>query len=131
MFECLILGDSIAYGVSNIRKECVAYAKSGINSSDWNDKYITKITDSKVTIISLGTNDVKQLNTEVELVALRSLIRTGRVFWIMPPIKPEKQQIVRNIAKAYGDNIIRIPELSTDKIHPTYNGYKKLGELAR
>ena len=131
MIECLIVGDSIAYGVSNIRKECVAYAKSGINSSDWNDKYVTKIADSKVTIIRLGTKDVKQGNTEVELIALRSRIRVGRVFWIMPPIKPEKQQIVRNIAKAYGDNVIRITELSTDKIHPTYNGYKKLGELAR
>jgi lysophospholipase L1-like esterase len=131
MLDCLILGDSIAYGVSNIRTECVAYAKSGINSTDWNNKYRNKVVDSKITIISLGTNDVKQLNTEVELVALRSRIRVGRVFWIMPPIKPEKQQIVRNIAKAYGDNVIRITELSTDKIHPTYNGYKKLGELAR
>jgi lysophospholipase L1-like esterase len=131
MLECLILGDSIAYGVSNIRTECVAYAKSGINSTDWNNKYRNKVVDSKITIISLGTNDVKQLNTEVELIALRSRIRVGRVFWIMPPIKPEKQQIVRNIAKAYGDNVIRITELSTDKIHPTYNGYKKLGELAR
>jgi lysophospholipase L1-like esterase len=131
MLDCLILGDSIAYGVSNIRKECVAYAKSGINSTDWNDKYGTKITDSKVTIISLGTNDVKQLNTEVELIALRSRIRVGHVYWIMPPIKPEKQAIVRSIAKTYGDSIIKITELSTDKIHPTYNGYKKLGEAAR
>jgi hypothetical protein len=131
MLDCLILGDSIAYGVSNIRTECVAYAKSGINSTDWNNKYRNKVVDSKVTIISLGTNDVKQLNTEVELIALRSRIRVGRVFWIMPPIKPEKQQIVRNIAKAYGDNVIRITELSTDKIHPTYNGYKKLSELAK
>lgn len=131
MLDCLILGDSIAYGVSNIRTECVAYAKSGINSTDWNNKYRNKVVDSKVTIISLGTNDVKQLNTEVELIALRSRIHVGRVFWIMPPIKLEKQQIVRNIAKTYGDNIIRITELSTDKIHPTYNGYKKLSELAK
>ena len=131
MLDCLILGDSIAYGVSNIRTECVAYAKSGINSTDWNNKYRNKVVDSKVTIISLGTNDVKQLNTEVELIALRSRIRVGRVFWIMPPIKPEKQQIVRNIAKEYGDNVIHITELSTDKIHPTYNGYKKLSELAK
>ncbi len=131
MLECLILGDSIAYGVSNIRTECVAYAKSGINSTDWNNKYRNKIVDSKVTIISLGTNDVKNLNTEVELIALRSRIEVGHVYWIMPPIKPEKQKIVRSIAKTYGDSIIRISELSTDKIHPTYNGYKKLGELAR
>ena len=131
MLECLILGDSIAYGVSNIRTECVAYAKSGINSSDWNDKYRNKIVNSKVTIISLGTNDVKNLNTEVELIALRSRIEVGHVYWIMPPIKPEKQKIVRSIAKTYGDSIIRISELSTDKIHPTYRGYKQLGEAAR
>jgi len=131
MLECLILGDSIAYGVSNIRTECVAYAKSGINSTDWNNKYRNKIVDSKVTIISLGTNDVKNLNTEVELIALRSRIEVGHVYWIMPPIKPEKQKIVRSIAKAYGDSIIHISELSTDRIHPTYNGYKQLGEAAR
>ena len=131
MLECLILGDSIAYGVSNIRTECVAYAKSGINSTDWNNKYRNKIVDSKITIISLGTNDVKNLNTEVELVALRSRIEVGHVYWIMPPIKPEKQKIVRSIAKTYGDSIIRISELSTDKIHPTYRGYKQLGEAAR
>ena len=130
MLECLILGDSIAYGVSNIRTECVAYAKSGINSTDWNNKYRNKIVDSKITIISLGTNDVKNLNTEVELVALRSRIEVGHVYWIMPPIKPEKQKIVRSIAKTYGDSIIRISELSTDKIHPTYRGYKQLGEAA-
>lgn len=131
MIECLILGDSIAYGVSNIRTECVAYAKSGINSTDWNNKYGNKVVDSKVTIISLGTNDTKHLNTEVELLALRSRITRGSVYWIMPPIKPEKQAIVSSIAKTYGDNIIKITELSTDKIHPTYNGYKKLGEAAR
>ena len=131
MLECLILGDSIAYGVSNIRTECVAYAKSGINSLDWNNKYRNKIVDSKVTIISLGTNDVKNLNTEVELIALRSRIEVGHVYWIMPPIKPEKQKIVRSIAKTYGDSIIRISDLSTDRIHPTYRGYKQLGEAAR
>jgi len=32
MIECLILGDSIAVGIGQMRPECVVQAKSGINS---------------------------------------------------------------------------------------------------
>jgi lysophospholipase L1-like esterase len=131
MIECLILGDSIAKGVSDIRKECVAYVKSGINSSDWNDVYVKKIKPAKTTIISLGSNDYKNLNTEIELVALRSFVNSDQVFWIVPAIKPEKQEIVKKIARHYGDTFIIIPELSPDKVHPTYKGYKQLGVLTK
>lgn len=131
MIECLILGDSIAKGVSDIRTECVAYVKSGINSRDWNDEYVKKIKPAKTTIISLGSNDYKNLNTEIELVALRSFVNSGKVFWIVPAIKPEKQEIVRKIARHYGDTFITIPELSPDKVHPTYKGYRQLGALTK
>jgi lysophospholipase L1-like esterase len=131
MLECLILGDSIAKGVSDIRTECVAYVKSGINSKDWNDAYVKKIRPAKTTIISLGSNDYKNLNTEIELVALRSFVNSDQVFWIVPAIKPEKQEIVKKIARHYGDTFITIPELSTDKVHPTYKGYKQLGALTK
>lgn len=131
MIECLILGDSIAKGVGDIRKECVAYVQSGINSRDWNDQYIKKIKPSKSTIISLGSNDFKSLNTEIELVALRSYVNSSRVFWIIPAIKPEKQEIVKKIARLYGDTFVIIPELSQDKVHPTYDGYKQLSILTK
>ena len=131
MIECLILGDSIAYGVSNIRTECVAYAKSCINSLVWNDKYQEKIVPAKTTIISLGSNDTFSVKTEIELIALRSRITEGRVFWILPAIKPERQRIVIKVANAYNDRVIKIPEVSTDGVHPTYNGYKRLGELTK
>jgi hypothetical protein len=127
MLDCLILGDSIAKGISDIRKECVAYVQSGINSSDWNDKFIKKVKPSKTTIISLGSNDYKNLNTEIELMVLRSFVNSKHVFWIVPAIKPEKQKIVKEIARYHGDTFIIIPELSKDKVHPTYNGYKQLG----
>lgn len=131
MLECLILGDSIAKGISNVRSECVAYVKSGINSRSWNDKYIKKIVPAKATIISLGSNDYKNLNTEIELVALRTHVNSDRVFWIVPAINPKKQETVRKIARQYGDTFIVIPELSKDKVHPTYRGYKQLGELVK
>lgn len=131
MLDCLILGDSIAKGISDIRTECVAYVQSGINSSDWNDKFIKNVRPAKSTIISLGSNDFKNLNTEIELVALRSFVNSNHVFWIVPAIKPHKQEIVKKIARLYGDTFVIIPELSQDKIHPTYNGYKQLGLLTK
>ena len=132
MIDCLIVGDSIAYGVSNIRHECVAQVKSGINSQDWNRRFA--IMPARNTIISLGTNDFAGLNTEAELIKLREKIVKGtRVYWIIPPIKPMKQAIVREIAREYDDTIIRISErmLSTDRIHPTYNGYRELADMAK
>ena len=131
MIECLILGDSIAKGVSQIRTECVAFVQSGINSKDWNDAYVKKIKPAKTTIISLGSNDFKHLNTEIELVALRSFVNSDQVFWIVPAIKPEKQEIVKKIARHYGDTFIIIPELSPDKVHPTYKGFRQLGILTK
>ncbi len=131
MLDCLILGDSIAKGISDIRKECVAYVQSGINSQDWNDKFIKKIKPARTTIISLGSNDFKKLNTEIELVVLRSYVNSDRVFWIIPAIKPEKQELIKKIARLYGDTFVIIPELSQDKVHPTYDGYKQLGILTK
>jgi lysophospholipase L1-like esterase len=131
MIECLILGDSIAKGISQVRTECVAYAQSGINSKDWNDAYVKKIKPAKTTIISLGSNDFKNLNTEIELVALRTHVNSDQVFWIVPAIKPEKQELVKKIARHFGDTFIIIPELSPDKVHPTYKGYRQLGVLTK
>lgn len=131
MLECLIVGDSIAKGVSQIRTECAAYVQSGINSKDWNDTYVKRIKPARSTIISLGSNDYKNLNTEIELVALRSFVNSDRVFWIVPAIKPEKQEIVKKIARHYGDTFVIIPELSADRVHPTYKGYRMLGNLTK
>jgi len=130
MLECLILGDSIAKGVSDIRKECVAYVQSGINSHNWNNKFLLKNLSANTVLISLGTNDTN-IRTFQELLALRQSVDAKNVFWIMPPIKPDVQDIVRIIAKNFKDTILEIPELSKDKVHPTYNGYKQLANATK
>ena len=131
MFECLILGDSIAQGISTVRKECVAYVKSGINSRNWNNRFITNDLSGNTVIISLGTNDPDTMTTFKELLLLRQAVYGKKVFWIMPPIKPPVQDIVRIIANSYSDTILEIPELSKDGVHPTSNGYKKLAEKTK
>ena len=131
MLECLIIGDSIAQGISNIRKECTAYVKSGINSRNWNNRYVMNNLSANTVIISLGTNDPENMNSFKELLLLRQMIYGKKVLWVMPPIKPSVQDIVRIIANSYSDAIIVIPELSKDKVHPTTNGYKQLAEKTK
>ena len=127
MIDCLIIGDSIAYGVSTIRTECVAYVKSGISSRDWFSNNISKAPfAAKTVIISLGSNDLKNINTEAELISIRSNTKADCVYWILPAIKPNVQEIVYRVAKQNSDNVIVIDGLSSDKVHPTTTGYRLL-----
>jgi hypothetical protein len=82
-------------------------------------------------IISLGTNDPETMNTFKELLSLRELVAGKKVFWVMPPINPAVQDMVRIIARNYKDTILEIPELSKDKVHPTGRGYKELAEMTK
>jgi len=136
MIECLILGDSIAKGISDIRKECVAYVKSGINSYDYVNRHILYTqgnTQAKTIIISLGSNDLKDVNTFEELDTLRQLVKADRVYWIIPNIKETKRRAVWDVAKKYNDWIVdaRSHDRSPDTVHPTYKGYKTIAEATR
>jgi lysophospholipase L1-like esterase len=132
MLECLILGDSIAVGTSQARPECVSYSKGGINSYDWLNKNVGKSPYiAKHVIISLGSNDHKGIKTEAELNTIRQLTKADRVYWILPAIKPNIQEIVRRIAVENGDVILPIKDLSSDQVHPTGKGYKQLADASK
>ncbi len=130
MLECLILGDSIAYGIAQHRPECVAYTQVGITSTNWNTKFLAKGLDSKNTVISLGTNDYLISKTFNELFALRQTL-SGKVTWILPANGVDRQTAVIKVAQMFADTTIVIPELSKDKIHPTTGGYKDLAQQTR
>ena len=137
MFECMIVGDSIAVGVSQIRTECASIVKSGINSQVWNDKHLHKLAraEIKTLIISLGANDYKGINTEENIRLLRNLADVDRVFWLLPSqkLKPKQVEAVIKVAAEFGDTVIPRPEkdISNDGVHPTYKGYRLLGDLTR
>ncbi len=131
MLECMIIGDSIAVGTAKTRPECTAYVRGGWNSWQWNKKYLTQDLSAKTVVISLGSNDHAGVNTRKELIKLRKNVEADRVYWIMPAIKPEIQEIVEEVANQQGDWIIRIPYLSNDGIHPSMKGYKKIGEITK
>jgi hypothetical protein len=131
MLDCLILGDSIAVGVGQFRPECEVYAKVGINSRNWIDRNITKDLAAKTVVISLGSNDPKNMKTLSELFALRQVVEAKRVYWIVPAVNPEAQEAVKIVADKFEDKVLFIPKLSKDKVHPTTNGYKELANNTR
>lgn len=135
MIECLIIGDSIAVGVSQVRPECQSIAKSGINSRDWVAKNLTKLRPTRNLIISLGANDFRGINTEDHLRKLRSNVNADQVFWILPSskLKPRQVDIVWRIALEFDDAVIPRPEndISADGVHPTYQGYRRLAERTK
>lgn len=134
MLECLIIGDSIAVGVSQIRTECTSIAKSGINSSDWNKRHLHQLRPTRTLIISLGANDLG-IKTEENIRRLREQAQADRVFWLLPSqrLKPEQVRAVKFVALDFGDLVIPRPEknISADGVHPTFKGYKELADLTR
>jgi lysophospholipase L1-like esterase len=134
MLDCLIVGDSIAVGVSQVRPECASIAKSGINSHDWNSKNMHRLRPARTLIISLGANDAG-INTEGNIRSLRTNAQADRVFWLLPSqrLKPRQVAAVQQVAQEFGDTVIPRPEtnISADGVHPTYRGYKLLGDQTR
>jgi lysophospholipase L1-like esterase len=127
MIECLIVGDSIAVGTHQFKQECAVYAKGGINTKQWLDKNIQNTPlQAKTVIISLGSNDHKYVKTESDLRTIRQLTKADRVYWILPAIKPDIQEIVKRVASENGDTVLPITRLQPDGIHPSWAGYKDI-----
>ena len=132
MLECLIVGDSIAVGTAQVRTECVSYSKGGINSKQWLDKNVQHTPlQAKTVIISLGSNDHKYVKTESELQTIRELTKADRVYWILPAIKPDIQEIVKKVAAQNGDVVLPITHLQKDGVHPSTAGYKELADKTK
>ena len=126
MIECLILGDSIAVGIAQHRPECSVYAKVGINSVKFVDSHIAADLAANTVVISLGSNDSKNMKTLTELFALRQVISAKRVYWILPAKDTSAKEAVAIVADKFEDKTIQIAELSNDKVHPTSKEYKRL-----
>ena len=139
MFECLMLGDSIAIGAQQFYPTCAKIAKGGINSWQFNKIFVSEDLIARTAIISLGSNDHAHIKTERELLKVRERLKAERVFWILPagnlqasnvPIE-EIQTIVYNIAGKYNDRVVGIEGVQPDGIHPSKDAYKKIVEKVK
>jgi lysophospholipase L1-like esterase len=133
MLECLIVGDSIGVGVSNVRTECVAYVKGGINSKQWLDMNVQRTPlEARHVIISLGSNDHKYIKTEAELRNIRQLTRAERVYWVLPSTKfPIQRDVIWKIANEHHDTVLKTERMQADNVHPSWAGYKEIAEASK
>lgn len=137
MLECLIVGDSIAAGLAELRPECKTYSKEGLSSQKWNKEFMKKTPlVAKRVIISLGSHDHFYVFTEPELRVLRKLTDANKVYWILPAGNDPKfqfdvsrtQNIIRRIAEENDDVVLPISRTEEDGMTPNDNGYKMLAE---
>ncbi len=128
MLECLIIGDSIAVGIGQYRPDCIVEAKVGINSRNYVETYT--LPESKLTVISLGSNDLGMSNQYTVLYNLRREIK-GTVLWILPANNDEARSNILTIANIHNDKVadIRQLPLSKDGVHPTTKSYKSLAKV--
>jgi lysophospholipase L1-like esterase len=128
MIDCLVLGDSIAVGLHQQMPQCESLSKGGWNTAQWNRDYLKHDLTAQTVIISLGSNDHRHIKTQAELERLRGKVTAGRVFWILPAIKPDIQEIVKKVAAQHGDTVVPITRLQPDGVHPSWAGYKQLAK---
>lgn len=127
MFECLIIGDSIAVGTKSLMPQCLSYASSGITSWHWGSTYgFVSLTTATIVVISLGSNDGKNRKTVYALEEIRKRTEAERVIWIVPT--NESRDAVIYVAKKFGDKMIEIKSTQPDKIHPDGKGYREIVE---
>lgn len=125
MLECAILGDSIAVGISLHLKNCHRQAIGGVSSQKY-EQYYTKRIGANHVIISLGSND-KILTDYIILEKIRKRVSEAKVTWILSYNNENSREIIRKIAKNYGDSLLEIKE-TKDTIHPTTKEYKRLAD---
>jgi len=115
MLDCLLIGDELAIGLSKYRPECSVVAKPQINSEVWVEQNIGNLQNSKITIISLTAHDTPDVYSQWNLETIRSKIKTGRVFWIVPSKTKSSLNIdlmLKYIAKKYKDTLIYSTDLN-------------------
>jgi hypothetical protein len=131
MLECLVLGDSIATGIHKYRPECVSRSVVGYTSWQWNKVYSRHDHTAKTVIISLGSNDRHFTRTRDELEKLRSGVQADKIYWILPNINHNVQDVVEQVAKKYGDIVLKPQGMKPGQVHPTEKAYKELAHQTR
>jgi lysophospholipase L1-like esterase len=126
LLDCIILGDSIAVGLSQARPDCTVDAVSGITSGRYVQTF-AGAAHARTAIISLGVNDGEGVATAENLSRLRGLVSANVVYWLLTGGNPRARDAVREVAARFGDRLIdAAPLTGSDHVHPDRTGYARL-----
>ncbi len=131
MMECVILGDSIAQGVSRNWPQCVHRTRVGITSEQFVRNMMQPVNNAHV-LISLGSNDGHAQTTLQALTQLRSQITHSQVTWLLSSNNAQAAQAAQTVARLNGDRMISVSAwVGPDRVHPTSGGYHRLSQMWR
>lgn len=116
--SCAVAGDSIAFGVGRVMRQCLTDAKGGIPSAD----VIARVHPAEVLFVSAGTNDPNNPQLESNLEAIRAKA-SADVVWI-EPMYAAAAAAVKRVAAMHKDPIVQFVP-GSDGVHP-----KSYGDLA-
>ena len=124
MFECLVLGDSIAVGVGQNLPTCETIAKVGLSSSQVLAS-VKKVSKDLV-VVSVGSNDPRNPELLRNVRALRAKLDAKYVIWLLPYDR-SAAGAVREVASSYRDYLLDLRNYDTnDGVHP--KNYKELAK---
>ena len=126
--SCILLGDSIAQGISAHLPQCENRSFVGITTANWLKVY-TRPAVADTVVISLGSNDrqVPASLLEKQLTEVRAQVTAERVVWILCNRPSTARRIVLKLATIYNDTVLDVrPVVGPDHVHPTRHGYRRL-----
>ena len=126
--DCLVIGDSIAVGVSQF-SECNTASANSVSSKSWLSRYYYVLYyPAKSVFIALGTNDDYYPESKKTLRQIRQNIRSQKVTWLAPNAARPGRKAVDEIANEFGDEVYEGPRssLGPDGIHYTKLGYQTI-----
>lgn len=128
MLDCLILGDSLAVGVGQVRPGCTVAAQVGITSGTFLQTLFPTVPKQAArVVISLGVNDDPGMATLDNLRRLRRGLGAGRVTWLLPGLKEGVRSQIRTVAAERGDQLVdTISQVGPDHLHPGRDGYRTI-----
>lgn len=122
--DCLVLGDSLAVGISRGLPGCVAQVKVGRTTSQ--NIAVAPSQSFQLIVISTGSNDKDRVSLE-ELRVLRKRIQARSVVWVIPSPQFRAAAYVSLVAREFGDLVQPVDSvLGPDNVHPTPTGYRRL-----
>jgi len=129
MIECVAIGDSIAVGVAHY-SSCVNQAQ--VFRTTAQTQRLLTVTPVKAgrVIVSVGSND--QVVTVDQLNSIRQQIVAQCVVWLLPVRNEKIRHTIQQVARQHQDRTIDVaPLVSSDGIHPTQLGYRRLARAAQ
>ncbi|MGC0155266.1 hypothetical protein ACPRNU_22630 [Chromobacterium vaccinii] len=122
--NCLVIGDSLAVGISRGLPGCAVQAKVGRTTRQ--SIAVVPGQPYQVIVVSTGSNDKDRASIE-ELRQLRLRLQARTVVWVIPSPKFRAASYVQFVAREFGDLVQPVGSvLGPDNVHPTRTGYRRL-----